>query len=111
MTTFIAVCVGTGFPQPTISWTRNGYQLENDSRITITEEVMEQSGIIFVQSFLEVCSVDFDMDNGLYQCIVTNRIVNASVFFTLTVNRVGGELLAVYDTAKTMYIQLKLAML
>ena len=90
MTTFVAVCVGTGFPQPTISWSQNGNQLENDSRITITEEVMVESGITFVQSFLEVCSVDI-MDAGLYQCTVANRIVNASTYFTLTVNRVGGE--------------------
>ena len=90
MNTFVAVCVGTGFPQPTISWTQNGNQLENDSRITITEEVFEESGVTFVQSFLEVCSVSL-MDAGLYQCTVSNRIVNASTYFSLTVNRVGGE--------------------
>ena len=86
----MAVCVGTGFPQPTISWSQNGNRLENDSRITITEEVMVDSGITFVQSYLEVCSVDFT-DAGLYQCTVANRVANASSYFTLTVNRVGGE--------------------
>ena len=49
-----------------------------------------ESGITFVQSFLEVCSVDFT-DAGLYQCTVANRIANASSYFTLTVNRVGGK--------------------
>ena len=89
--TMVAVCVGTGFPQPSISWSLDGSPLENSSRVTIYEEVIEESGLTFVQSFLEVCSVDF-MDAGLYQCTVANRIVNASSNFTLTVSRVGGEL-------------------
>ena len=89
--TLVAVCVGTGFPQPSISWSLDGSPLDNNSRITIYEEVIEESGLTFVQSFLEVCSVDYDMDAGLYQCTVANRIVNASTYFTLTVNRVGGE--------------------
>ena len=90
MITFIAVCMGTGFPQPIISWTLNGGQLENNNRTTITEEVMKESGVTFVQSFLEVCSVDY-MDAGLYQCTVANRFDNDSAYFTLTVNRVGGK--------------------
>ena len=88
--TMVAVCVGTGFPQPSISWSLNGSPLENSSRVTIYEEVIEESGLTFVQSFLEVCSVDF-MDAGLYQCTVANRIANASSNFTLTVNTVGGK--------------------
>ena len=90
MNTFLAVCVGTGFPQPSISWSLDGSPLENSSRVSIYEEVIEESGITFVQSFLEVCSVGF-MDAGLYQCTVANRITNATTFFTLAVNRVGGE--------------------
>ena len=86
----VAVCVGTGFPQPSISWSLDGSPLDNSSRVTIYEEVIEESGITFVQSFLEVCSVDF-MDAGLYQCTVANRLVNASSNFTLTVSRVGGK--------------------
>ena len=88
--TMVAVCVGTGFPVPSISWSLNGFTLENDSRVSIYEEVIVESGITFVQSFLEVCSVGF-MDAGLYQCTVANRLVNASSNFTLTINRVGGE--------------------
>ena len=92
--TMVAVCVGTGFPQPSISWSLDGVPLENSSRVTIYEEVIEESGITFVQSFLEVCSVDF-MDAGLYQCTVANRLVNASSNFTLFVNIVGGKLMMV----------------
>ena len=89
--TMVAVCVGTGFPQPTISWTLDGSPLQNSSRVSIYEEVIEESGITFVQSFLEVCSVNF-MDAGLYECTVANRLVNASSNFTLTVNNVGGKI-------------------
>ena len=87
----VAVCVGTGFPVPSISWSLDGSPLENNSRVSIYEEVIVESGITFVQSFLEVCSVGF-MDAGLYQCTVANRLANASSNFTLTINRVGGEL-------------------
>ena len=83
--------MGTGFPQPTISWTLDGSPLVNTTRVTVYEEVLEEAEMTLVQSFLEVCSVDTDVDAGLYQCIVTNRIVNASADFTLTINRVGGE--------------------
>ena len=89
--TMVAVCVGTGFPVPSILWSLDGSPLENNSRVSIYEEVMVESGITFVQSFLEVCSVGF-MDAGLYQCTVANRLVNASSNFTLTINRIGGEL-------------------
>ena len=85
--TMVAMCVGTGFPQPSISWSLNGSLLENSSRVTIHEQVIEEYyGLIFVQSFLEVCNVDFMEDAGLYQCTVANRIVSASSNFTLTVN-------------------------
>ena len=92
--TMVAVCVGTGFPEPTISWSLDGSPLENNTRVSIYEEVIEESGITFVQSFLEVCSVGF-MDAGLYECTVSNRVVNASSNFTLTINRVGGKLSSV----------------
>jgi hypothetical protein len=88
--TMVAVCVGTGFPLPSISWSLDGSPLENNSRVSVYEELIVESGITFVQSFLEVCSVGF-MDAGLYQCTVANRLVNASSNFTLTVNTVGGE--------------------
>ena len=93
--TMLAVCVGTGFPQLSISWSLDGSPLENNSRVSIYEEVIEESGITFVQSFLVVCSVGF-MDAGLYQCTVANRLVNASSNFTLTVNRAAGKPSIVY---------------
>ena len=109
MTTLVAVCVGTGFPQPSISWSLNGSPLENSSRIIISEEVFEEAGITFVQSFLEVCSVGF-LDGGLYECTVANRLVNASSNFTLSVNAVGGESHVKLVGCKSLYFSLNPAL-
>ena len=85
----LATCSGTGFPQPSITWTHNGQPLKNNSRITIYENATEEDGgLTFVFSMLEVCSVRVS-DDGLYECIVANRFVNDSANFTLTVR---GEL-------------------
>ena len=94
--TVVAVCVGTGFPQPSISWSHDGSPLENSSRVTIYEEVVKESGLTFLLSFLEVCSVDF-MDAGLYQCTVTNRPASASSNFTLTINRIRGKIFIILE--------------
>ena len=91
MSSLVAACVGTGYPLPSISWSFENNLLQNGSRITITEEVIEENGLSFVQSILEVCSVSL-LDAGLYQCTVANRLVNDSVYFALTVNLIGGEL-------------------
>ena len=88
--TVLAVCVGTGFPQPSISWSFNGNQLDNDSRVTIYEEVTEQAGMTFVESILEVCGVTL-LDGGLFECAVSNRLVNSTANFTLTVNDIIGK--------------------
>ena len=85
----LATCSGTGFPQPSITWTHNGQPLKNNSRITIYENATEEDGgLTSVLSILEVCSVRVS-DGGLYECIVANRLVNDSANFTLTVR---GEL-------------------
>ena len=83
----LAVCVDVGFPQPSISWTYDGAPLENDSGIVIYEEEMTLAGMLFIESILTVCGVS-SMDSGLYECTVTNGIVNRSSNFTVTV---GGK--------------------
>ena len=83
----LVVCVGVGFPQPSISWTFHGAPLENDSGIIIYEEEMTLAGLLFTESILTVCGVN-SMDSGLYECTVTNGMVNSSSNFTVTV---GGK--------------------
>ena len=81
----LATCSGTGFPLPSIVWTHNGQLLKNNSRITIYENVAEEeSRLISVISFLEVCSVRV-ADSGVYECIVANRLTDDSANFALTV--------------------------
>ena len=87
--TVLAVCVGTGFPQPSISWTFNGSPLENNTRVSIYEDTTEAAGMTFVESILEVCSVTL-LDSGLFECTVSNTLVNATANFTLTVQNVIG---------------------
>ena len=85
MESMLATCSGTGFPQTSITWIRNGQALVNNSRITIYENTTEDdSGLTFILSMLEVCSIKVP-DEGVYECIVTNRLVNDSANFTLTV--------------------------
>ena len=88
--TVLAVCVGTGFPQPSISWTFNGSPLENTTRVSIYESTTEAAGMTFVESILEVCSVTL-LDGGLFECTVSNTLVNATANFTLTVEEAMGE--------------------
>ena len=85
----LATCSGTGFPQSSITWTHNGQPLKNNSRTTIYENTVEEdSGVTSVLSTLEVYNVR-TTDGGIYECIITNRIISDSVNFTLTVR---GEL-------------------
>ena len=86
MESILATCSGTGFPQTSIIWIHDGQVLENNTqRITIYESVTEDnSGLTSVLSMLEVCSIRV-WDEGIYECVVTNRLVNDSANFTLTV--------------------------
>ena len=85
MESILASCSGTGFPQTSITWIHGGQALANNSRITIYENTTEDnSGLTSVLSMLEVCSITIS-DEGVYECVVTNRLVNDSANFTLTV--------------------------
>ena len=85
MESILATCSGTGFPQTSITWIHDGQALVNNSRITIYENTTEDdSGLTSVFSVLEVCSIRVS-DDGVYECVVTNRLVNDSAKFTLTV--------------------------
>ena len=82
--TMIAVCVGAGLPPPSISWSLEGFSLENSTRVTIHEEILEVSGVTYVQSFLDVCNMRSD-DRGIYSCMASNFAGNVSVKFNVHV--------------------------
>ena len=82
--TVVLACVGYGSPDPDITWSRNGNVLSNDSRVTIYEEVVTESGVTFVQSILEICSATLS-DSGQYSCLATNLHGNDNATFDLTI--------------------------
>ena len=59
--------------------------LMNSSRITIFEETLSESGVTFVKSILQVCSVQPSM-TGEYSCTSQNEVGNETATFQLTVN-------------------------
>ena len=83
--TITLVCVAYGDPNPSISWNRGGTALSNNSRITIFEVLMTESGATFVRSILELCSVE-GADAGRYSCFADNTLGNDTASFVLTVN-------------------------
>ena len=89
--TVLLTCVANGDLPLSISWSREGTVLMNDSqRITIYEEEIEEGGITFVQSVLQICSIGTS-DAGIYSCIAENGASNDTATFELTVAVPVGE--------------------
>ena len=89
--TAVAVCVAYGDPAPTgITWVAvaDMSTLSNDSRITITEEVVVVGGASFVQSILEVCSLE-EGDSGSYACVADNSLGSSNATFQINVVAMG----------------------
>ena len=83
--TVLLTCVAYGDLPLSISWSREGSVLRNDSqRITIFEEEVEEGGITFIQSILQICSTEAN-DAGVYSCIAENDAGNDTSTFELTV--------------------------
>ena len=79
------VCVASGDPNPSISWNRGDTVLNNDSRVTIYEDLVTENGVTFVRSILELCSAE-EADAGQYSCFAENILGNDTASFVLTVN-------------------------
>ena len=83
--TVLLTCVAYGDLPLSISWSRDGSTLMNYSqRITIFEEEVEEGGITFIQSILQICSTEAN-DAGVYSCIAENDAGNDTAAFELTV--------------------------
>lgn len=65
----ILVCVATGYPLPILTWYREGEKIDHPDIIEL--EVLNEGGEQFVQSTLQVCSVQ---ENVQYNCSVSNGI-------------------------------------
>ena len=83
-------CVAFGVPLPTIMWSQGGVILTNDTdtRITIYSEQMEERGLVFFKSVLEICSAAED-DSGQYSCTAENEVGNDTAVFELDVSAVS----------------------
>ena len=91
--TVLFTCVAYGDLPLTISWSREGSVLMNDSqRVAIYEEEVEEGGITFVQSILQICSAESD-DAAIYNCTAGNDVDNVTANFELTVTPLASELL------------------
>ena len=68
-----------------ISWSRQGSDLMNDSQqITIYEQNVEEGGITFVKSILQICNFG-EGNAGMYRCFAENIAGNDTASFELLV--------------------------
>ena len=83
--TALLACVGYGLPDVEISWSFNGEIVMNSSLVTIYEEETVQGERVFLQSFLQLCSLE-PADAGAYTCVVSNGLtsVNSSVLLAVS---------------------------
>ena len=80
-------CKGTGFPEPDITWYRNGVPITDARFSESTESMLDSSSLIYrVTGSLTLNNTyDTDTDTG-YSCTASNTFGNASDSFGLTVN-------------------------
>ena len=84
-------CVASGFPLPVFTWQKSNLsepQITNSSRVAIYEELVSEGGVTFVQSVLEICSVQ-EADALNYTCSATNKLGTDNATFELAVNPEG----------------------
>jgi len=79
----LLACVAYGVPQPSIMWSKGAVSLSNSSQISIREQLLNQSGFIYVRSILEICNTNA-AHSGEYSCTADNGVGNHSISFQLT---------------------------
>ena len=70
-------CVATGIPGPSITWFRNGTELDSDPRVTFSdpsdELIMDsEGGMIFEITRSLTLDMSEDGDSGSYECRASN---------------------------------------
>ena len=74
-------CTATGIPAPTISWYRNGTELSEDSRITLSNHtapslVQGDGGMVYSVSRSLMLADTRDDDSDTYTCVADNIVGN-----------------------------------
>ena len=89
--TLVLSCVAYGVPVPSVSWSKNGSTLENNTQITILEELVaasdpsiaayehrvNRSRVTFLRSIIRIRSIRL-IDSGHYSCSADNGFTNDS---------------------------------
>ena len=93
--TVLSLCSAYGGDEPpNIVWKFGDELLTNDSLklVNIFESQTIQNGLVFTESILELCDVDFN-DTGGYSCTASNSRGSDSYHFTLDVVPTGEPLM------------------
>ena len=88
--TAVLACVGYG--GPSVTWSKNGVVLGNNSRVTIYDSQVTEGGFTFAKSILEICGAQ-DTDSGQYSCSIESvgdTQMNDSATFELSVTPTDG---------------------
>ena len=83
--TAVLACVGYG--GPSVTWSKDGVMLGNNSRVTIYDSQVTEGGFTFAKSILEICGAQ-DTDSGQYSCSIESvgdTQMNDSATFELSV--------------------------
>ena len=87
--TTVLACVGYG--SPSVTWSKDGAVLVNNSQVTIFEDQVTRGGFTFAKSVLQLCDTQ-DVDSGQYSCSIEGIQMNDSATFELTVTPFVGAL-------------------
>ena len=70
--TTVLACVGYG--SPSVTWSKDGAVLVNNSQVTIFEDQVTRGGLTFTRSVLQLCDTQ-DVNSGQYSCSVEGRVL------------------------------------
>ena len=65
--TTVLACVGYG--SPSVTWSKDGAVLVNNSQVTIFEDLVTRGGLTFTKSVLWLCDTQ-DVNSGPYSCSI-----------------------------------------
>ena len=80
-----------GYGSPSVTWSKDGAVLVNNSQIIILEDQVTSRGFTFAKSVLQLCDPQ-DVDSGQYSCSIESVGGTQSARFELSVTPNMGTL-------------------